>query len=146
MLVFTGVFGLGETFLAPTLGPLINSLTDDRIRGRANSISGLSTSLALIASPAIVTGFIAAGAAAAWIGLLCVVCLGTIGIGVILGRRLTREQDHIGLAVPAEPTRSLDESLRDGTEAGNVTGGDLLQRCLLDGRQDVDDGARSGAT
>jgi MFS family permease len=100
---FTGVFGLGETFIAPTLGPLINSLASDRIRGRANSISGLSTSLALIASPAIVTGFIAAGSGAAWIGLLCIGCLGTIVIGVVLGRRLTFQQDRVGLTAAVEP-------------------------------------------
>jgi MFS family permease len=105
---FTGLFGLGETFIAPTMGPLVNSLVDDRVRGRANSIGGFTTSLALIASPAIVTGFIAAGAAAAWIALLCLGCLGTVGIGVTLGRRLTDAQDHVGVpsAAVAAPDRS----------------------------------------
>jgi MFS family permease len=36
---FTALFGLGETVVAPTMGPLVNSLTDDRVRGRANSLS-----------------------------------------------------------------------------------------------------------
>jgi MFS family permease len=107
---FSALFGLGETFFAPTMGPLLNSLADDRIRGRANSISGFTTSLGLIASPAIVTGFIAAGSAAIWIVLLCLGCLATMGIGVMLGRKLTSEQDHVGAprsAVPdvAEPER-----------------------------------------
>jgi MFS family permease len=92
---FTGLFGLGETFYAPTLRPLVNTLADDRIRGRANSISGFTTSLALIVSPAIVTGFLAAGSAALWIGLLVLGCLGTAGIGVVLGHRLAPEQDWV---------------------------------------------------
>lgn len=97
---FTGVFGLGETVIAPTMGPLLNSLADDRLRGRANSMSGLTTSLGLIASPAIVTGFLAAGSAGAWIGLLCLGCIGTVGIGAALGRGLTVQQDRVGANIP----------------------------------------------
>jgi MFS family permease len=97
---FTGIFGLGETVIAPTMGPLLNSLADDRIRGRANSMSGLTTSLGLIVSPAIVTGFLAAGSPGAWIGLLCLGCLGTVGIGAALGRRLTVQQDRVGANIP----------------------------------------------
>jgi hypothetical protein len=48
---FTALFGLGETVLAPTTGP------------------------------ALVTGFIAGGAAAVWIGLPCAGCLGTVAVG-----------------------------------------------------------------
>ena len=90
---FTALFGLGETFMAPTLGPLLNTLADDRVRGRANSLSAFAQSLALIVSPAIATGLIAAGAAAVWISLLCVGCLGTVAIGARLSRTLTIRQD-----------------------------------------------------
>jgi MFS family permease len=54
VLTFAGLFGLGETFLAPTMAPLVNILADERVRGRANSLSGMANSAALIASPAIV--------------------------------------------------------------------------------------------
>ncbi len=97
---FTGMFGLGETVVAPTMGPLLNSLADDRIRGRANSMSGLATSLGLIACPAIVTGFLAARSAGAWIGLLCLGCIGTVAIGAALGRRLTQQQDRVEANIP----------------------------------------------
>jgi MFS family permease len=108
VLAFGALFGLGEVFFAPTLGPLLNSLADDRIRGRANSISGFAFSLGFIASPAIVTGFIAAGAAAMWIAVLCLFCVGTIGIGVILGRQLTSAQDYVGArAVTPADARSF---------------------------------------
>jgi MFS family permease len=98
---FTGLFGLGETCSVPTMGPLVNSLADDRIRGRANALSSLSNAFALIVSPAIATGFIAAGAPAVWIGLLCLGCLGTVAIGIRLGRRLTTEQDRVRAPTPA---------------------------------------------
>lgn len=109
VLAFGALYGLGETFLSPTYGSLLNSLADDRIRGRANSVSGFSSSLGFIASPAIVTGFIASGAAALWIVLLCLLCFGTIGIGVTLGRRLTSEQDHVGTHPATLPDPAASE-------------------------------------
>ena len=39
ILGFAALFGLGETFMAPTISPLVNSLADDRTRGRANALS-----------------------------------------------------------------------------------------------------------
>ena len=92
---FTALFGLGETVLAPTMGPLVNSLAADRVRGRANSLAGFGQSLAFIVSPAIATGLIAAGLPAVWIGLLCLGCLGTVAVGVVLRRTLTVEQDRV---------------------------------------------------
>jgi MFS family permease len=89
---FTALFGLGETVLAPTTGPLVNRLTDNTIRGRANSLAALSQSLAFIVCPALATDFITAGAAAVWIGLLCAGCLGTVAVGARLRRALTSVQ------------------------------------------------------
>ena len=92
---FTALFGMGETVLAPTMGPLVNSLADDRVRGRANSMAGFGQSLAFIVSPAVATGLIAAGAPGVWIGLLCLGCLGTVAVGAVLRRTLTVEQDRV---------------------------------------------------
>jgi len=112
---FTALFGLGETVMSPTMGPLVNSLTDDRVRGRANALASLSTSLALIVSPAIATGLIAVGAAGVWIGLLCLGCLGTVAIGARLRRTLTTEQDHVSApsapAPASEPIRPAGPNL-----------------------------------
>jgi MFS family permease len=99
---FTALFGLGEMVLAPTVGPLVNRLTDDRVRGRANSLAALSQSLAFIVCPALATGFIAAGAAAVWIGLLCAGCLATVAVGARLRRALTSDQDHVTEAPATE--------------------------------------------
>jgi MFS family permease len=109
VLAFTAIFGLGETVLAPTVGPLVNRLTDDRVRGRANSLAALSQSLAFIICPAIATGLIAAGAAAVWIGLLCAGSLGTIAVGARLRRALTPDQDHVTEtpATQPEPAASI---------------------------------------
>jgi MFS family permease len=95
LFVFVGLFWVGETVIAPTRNPLINALADDRIRGRANSISGFATSLALIVSPAIVTSLLAAHLGGVWIAMLCLSSLGVVAIAARLRVFLTAEQDHI---------------------------------------------------
>ncbi|MDR2985119.1 MAG: MFS transporter [Nocardiopsaceae bacterium] len=95
VLVFAGLFGVGETFMAPTTSPLVNSLASDRVRGRANALGTMAYSIAFVVSPAICTGMIAAGAAAAWIGLLCAGCAGTALLGLRIGKQLGRHQDIV---------------------------------------------------
>jgi MFS family permease len=102
ILGFAALFGLGETFMAPTISPLVNSLADDQTRGRANALSTGAYSLAFVVSPTISTGLIAAGLGGLWIGLLCAGCLGTVGIGLRLGRRLTAAQDRVDAAPPEQ--------------------------------------------
>jgi hypothetical protein len=106
VLVFSGLFAVGETVMAPTTSPLVNSLADDRVRGRANALGAMAYSIAFVASPAISTGMIAAGAAAVWIGLLCAGCFGTVLLGLRLGGQLGLRQDIVqGTGEPqaAEP-------------------------------------------
>ncbi|MET8234306.1 MFS transporter [Micromonospora sp. NPDC005298] len=95
---FAGLFGLGETILAPTLMPLVNTLTDDRVRGRANAMASGTVSLAFVASPALSTGLISIGLGAGWIALLCAGCVGVALLGVRLGGQLTAEQDIVASA------------------------------------------------
>jgi MFS family permease len=101
--VFTGLFGLGETFMAPTVAPLVNSLADERIRGRANALSSAAYSIAFVVSPAISTGMIAVGLSAVWLALLCCGCLVTSLLGARLGRQLTPAQDRVNAPAPAQP-------------------------------------------
>jgi MFS family permease len=110
---FTALFGLGETVLAPTTGPLVNRLTDERIRGRANSLATASLSLGFIICPALATGFIAAGAAAVWIGLLCACCLGTVAVAASLRRALSPDEDYL-----TEAPATLPEVVADPCPAG----------------------------
>ena len=95
VLGFTVLFGLGETVLAPTVSPLVNRLADDRLRGRANSLAALSQSLAFIICPALSTGLIAAGAAAAWIALLCAGGLALVAVAARLRGLLSSDQDYV---------------------------------------------------
>jgi MFS family permease len=103
LFVFVGLFGVGETVIAPTRNPLINALADDRIRGRANSISGFATSLALIVSPAIVTSLLAAHLGGVWIAMLCLSSLGVVVIAARLRVFLSAEQDYVPRPTVAEP-------------------------------------------
>ncbi len=96
MFGFNALFGLGETVLAPTTGPLANRLTDNTIRGRANSLAALSQSLAFIVCPALATGFIAAG------------CSRSLDWPVV--RRLPRHGRRQGQATPRA---DLGPGLRD---------------------------------
>lgn len=113
---YAAVFGLGETFMAPTTGPLVNSLAHERVRGRANSLSAFSYSLALIASPAVVTGMLAAGAGALWIALLCAGCFATVATAFALGRTLTTEQDTVSphRGAQSRPPEPDPRSTEDG--------------------------------
>jgi MFS family permease len=112
---------VGETIVAPTRNPLINSLADDRIRGRANSISGFSNSLMLIVSPAIVTSLLAAHLGAVWIALLCLGCLGTVAIASRLRVTLTAEQDSVTQPPVAEsPPRAASKDIGSRDEARHL--------------------------
>jgi MFS family permease len=106
LFAFVSLFAVGETILAPTRNPLINALADDRIRGRANSISSLSASIAMIVSPAIVTSLLGAHLGGVWIALLCLSSLGVVIIAVRLRGTLTVEQDLLKPSPDAEPAMS----------------------------------------
>jgi hypothetical protein len=95
LFAFVSLFAVGETFVAPTRNPLINTLADDRIRGRANSISGFATSLMLIVCPAMVTSLLAAHLEAVLIALLCLSSIGIVAIAARLRVTLTTEQDYV---------------------------------------------------
>lgn len=103
VLVFSALFGLGETFMAPSLSPLVNSLADERIRGRANALTSGMYSVAFVISPAISAGFIAAGFGGLWIALLAAGCLAVTAVALRLSRRLSPQQDFGEPELPAEP-------------------------------------------
>jgi MFS family permease len=110
LFAFVSLFALGETVVAPTRNPLINALADDRIRGRANSISGFATSLMLIVCPAMVTGLLAAHLEAVLLGLLCLGSLGIVAIAARLRAILTAEQDYVEQPpAAASPLDRLDD-------------------------------------
>jgi MFS family permease len=103
VMVFAVVFGLGETFMAPTMTPLVTALVPEELLGRANAISSGMFAFAFLVSPAIVTGFIAIGLAGVWIVLLALGALSVTVIARSLGRRLTADQDIGEPELPPEP-------------------------------------------
>jgi MFS family permease len=109
VLAYAGLFGVGETLMAPTLGPLVNRLAPEHLRGRANSLSQASFSLSLVVAPVFSTALISAGVPSLWIGLLSGGSLGTAVLGLRLRRQLTTAQDY--------GTSEGDAAPHDGTSA-----------------------------
>ncbi len=101
------VFGIGETFMAPTITPLINALAPERARGRDNAMWGGVYQIAFIVSPAIAAAFIASGLGGVWIALLAVGCLGVTAVALSLSRRVPEAQD---VGHPHLPSEALPEA------------------------------------
>jgi MFS family permease len=91
------VFGLGETFLSPSLVPLVNNLATDAVRGRYNAIYNLSWQLGLIAGP-LVAGFTLGQGAGATLFLVFGVLCGVGGIYAWFLGRIVPESANQGTA------------------------------------------------
>lgn len=104
---FSAIFALGETVFAPTFMPLVNTLADVRVRGRANAMATGTLTLAHVASPAISTGMISANLEGAWIVLLGGGCALVVLLGMRLGRQLTPEQDRLTVAEESSATAAV---------------------------------------
>lgn len=100
VLGFAALFGFGETFMAPSIAPLVNTLAPEEVRGRANALTSGMYSIAFVISPAISAAFIAGGIGTVWIALLAAGCLAVTWTSLRLGRRLPRSQDVAMDAVP----------------------------------------------
>lgn len=100
VLVFAALFGLGETFMAPSMAPLVNALAPEQVRGRAQALTSGMYSVAFVISPMISAAFIAGGLGGLWIALLALGCLTVTATALRLGRRLSRSQDVADDAVP----------------------------------------------
>ncbi|HUO48558.1 MAG TPA: MFS transporter, partial [Acidimicrobiales bacterium] len=103
VMVFAVVFAVGETFMAPTMTPLVTALVPEELLGRANAVAGGMFAFAFLVSPAIVTAFVASGVAGAWIALLAAGALGVTLMSTQLRRRLTPDQDVGEPELPPEP-------------------------------------------
>ncbi|WP_410537868.1 MFS transporter [Streptomyces sp. KL2] len=106
------LFGLGEAMLSPTVAPLVADLAPARMVGRYNSAFALVKQLALAIGPA-VGGPMGATLHGPYIVMLVLCSLGVTVLALLLGRRLTAEQDNplrASLVVAASmPVRPVEE-------------------------------------
>ena len=90
------IFALGETLMSPSLGPLVNDLATDRLRGRYNAVNTLALTTGFILGPTIAGAALAADQATPFFLALIAAC----GLGVLaayrLRGRLPTEVDVIG--------------------------------------------------
>ena len=90
------IFALGETLMSPSLGPLVNDLATDRLRGRYNAVNTLALTTGFILGPIIAGAALAADQATPFFLALIAAC----GLGVLaayrLRGRLPTEVDIIG--------------------------------------------------
>ena len=113
VLAFGGLFGLGETLMAPTLSPLVNDLATDRLRGRYNALQGATFSIAFVVSPAISAGLIGIGLGRTWLLSIVVGCVLGALVAVQLRRRLTPAQDGL-LTAPHRAGDPLQSAVLSG--------------------------------
>jgi MFS family permease len=77
-----GVFGIGETFLAPSQAALINDLAPDDLRGRYNGLYTLAWTTGFLLGPVVAASALAAGRAGPLFAGLIVAC-GIAALGAL---------------------------------------------------------------
>jgi MFS family permease len=95
VIAFGAVFGLGETFMAPTLMPLVQALATEQLRGRYNALSQSGFSVAFVLSPALSGLLIGRGHAQVWLGGIVTLAAVATLVSFRLARELTDEQDGL---------------------------------------------------
>lgn len=79
-LISSIIFAFGEMIWSPTTPSLVNHLSPDEIRGRANSLISLQWSIAGIVGPLLVGFMLNAGHPALWVFVTTIGCLAPIPI------------------------------------------------------------------
>lgn len=105
VVAFGALFGLGETFMAPTVAPMTNAVAPEHLRGRFFALTSLAYSLAFTIAPPIATSLIGHHLAGAWIVLLVGGCGVLALLALRVERRLTPEQN--GALVLPDPEAEL---------------------------------------
>jgi MFS family permease len=97
------VFGLGETFLSPSLGPVVNDLATDELRGRYNGLNTLALTTGTAIGPVLGGALLGAGWARPLFAGLAVGCVGLAAFAVRLGRYLPASANIVGEAEDGPP-------------------------------------------
>lgn len=96
------VFGVGETFLQPTLPAMVNDLAPDHLRGRYNSASAAAFHVAEIVGPPF-AGLLIGHALGGWYAVALVAgCVLAGGVTLAVERRLEPRVNGVGVDDPAD--------------------------------------------
>lgn len=96
------VFGIGETFLQPTLPAMVNDLAPDHLRGRYNSASAAAFHVAEIVGPPF-AGLLIGHALGGWFSVALVAgCVVAASVTLLVERRLSPKVNGVGVADPAD--------------------------------------------
>jgi MFS family permease len=99
--VALAVFGLGETFLAPSQAALINDLAPDDLRGRYDGLYGVAWTTGLALGPAIAGVTLGSGNGYLLFGGLIVACGASAVAAARLARRLPVAINLVSMGSPA---------------------------------------------
>ncbi|WP_405017169.1 MFS transporter [Kitasatospora sp. NBC_00070] len=103
------LFGVGESLLAPTLGPIVADLAPARLLGTYNSGYALVKQIAIAVGPAVGVLLVGSGTWPVYLAAMAACTLLIVVLAVRLRRHLTPAQDNAGPAVPvAVPVRALE--------------------------------------
>jgi MFS family permease len=94
------VIGLGETVLSPSLGPSVNELATDALRGRYNAVDSMVFSFGSVSGP-ILAGLLVSGSGS-W-GLLTILAAGCLFAAAVAAARTTpsRSRTNVERTIPA---------------------------------------------
>jgi MFS family permease len=95
VLVFHGLFGLGETLMQSVLPALTNDMAPAHLRGRYNAISSGAFQGGTIAGPVVAGLLLERGWAGGFIGVVVAGCAGIAAVTLALGRRVTPAVDGV---------------------------------------------------
>jgi MFS family permease len=100
----TGVFGLGETMLQPTVAAMTNDLAPDHLRGRYNALNSLMFQLAAVVGPVVSGLLIGRELASTYIGVLVAGCALLVWIALAAERRLPPHVNGVRGRLPEPET------------------------------------------
>jgi MFS family permease len=97
------IFGIGETVLAPALGPLVNDLAPERLRGRYNGASALASTSGFVLGPALAGITLGAGLGSALLVGLAAACALASAVALRLEGSLPARINRPAPVLPAAP-------------------------------------------
>lgn len=101
------LLGVGESLLAPTLGPMVADLAPAHLLGQYNAAQSLVKQLAMAAGPAFAGVMVGSGAYGAYLGILMACSLLISVLAIRMGRRLSPVQNGVVVATSVPAVESV---------------------------------------